>query len=55
MLVATHLDKAHPPAQPFCGEHGFVLDGIKYHRTEKDYFDMQRESDRLCREYGLLS
>lgn len=29
------------------------MDGIKYHRTEQDYFDMQRESDRLCREYGL--
>lgn len=29
------------------------VDGIKYHRTEQDYFDMQRESDRLCREYGL--
>lgn len=29
------------------------VDGIKYHRTEKDYYDMQRESDRLCREYGL--
>ena len=29
------------------------VDGIKYYRSEKDYFAMQRESDRLCREYGL--
>ena len=31
------------------------VDGIKYHRTAKDYYDMQRESDRLCREYGPVS
>ena len=29
------------------------VDGIKYHRTAKDYHDMQAASDALCREYGL--
>ena len=28
-------------------------DGIKYHRTRKDYHEMQTASDELCREYGL--
>lgn len=29
------------------------VDGIKYHRTEKDYHDMRTVSDTLCREYNL--
>ena len=29
------------------------VDGIKYHRTAKDYHDLQAVSDALCREYGL--
>lgn len=29
------------------------MDGIKYHRTEKDYHDMRTVSDTLCREYNL--
>ena len=29
------------------------VDGIKYHRTAKDYHDLQAASDALCREYGL--
>ncbi|MFT9055965.1 MAG: relaxase/mobilization nuclease, partial [Ethanoligenens sp.] len=29
------------------------IDGIRYHRTEKDYFNMQIESDKLCHEYEL--
>jgi hypothetical protein len=29
------------------------VDGIRYHRTKQDYDNMQRESDALCREYGL--
>ena len=53
VLVATHLDKAHHLHNHFVVNTVSFLDGIKYHRTEKDYFDMQRESDRLCREYGL--
>ena len=29
------------------------VDGIKYHRTGKDYRAMREASDALCREYGL--
>lgn len=53
VLVATHLDKAHHLHNHFVVNTVSFIDGIKYHRTEKDYYDMQRESDRLCREYGL--
>lgn len=35
-----------------CNTVSFV-DGIKYHRTKKDYHDMQTVSDELCREYRL--
>ena len=53
VLVATHLDKENHLHNHFVVNTVSFVDGIKYHRTEKDYFDMQRESDRLCREYGL--
>lgn len=53
VLVATHLDKANHLHNHFVVNTVSFLDGIKYHRTEKDYHDMQQESDRLCREYGL--
>ena len=53
VLVATHLDKEHHLHNHFVVNTVSFVDGIKYHRTEKDYFDMQKESDRLCREYGL--
>ena len=53
VLVATHLDKAHHLHNHFVVNTVSFVDGIKYYRSEKDYFAMQRESDRLCREYGL--
>lgn len=53
VLVATHLDKENHLHNHFVLNTVSFVDGIKYHRTEQDYFDMQRESDRLCREYGL--
>ena len=53
MLVTTHLDKAHHLHNHFVVNTVSFVDGIKYYRSEKDYFAMQRESDRLCREYGL--
>lgn len=53
VLVATHLDKENHLHNHFVVNTVSFVDGIKYNRTEKDYFDMQRESDRLCREYGL--
>jgi hypothetical protein len=30
-----------------------MVDGKKHYRSERDYWLMQRESDELCREYGL--
>lgn len=53
VLVTTHLDKAHHLHNHFVANTVSFVDGIKYYRSEKDYFAMQRESDRLCREYGL--
>jgi len=52
VLVTTHLD------QESLHNH-FVIntvswkDGLRYRRTKDDYRAMQRESDILCREYGL--
>lgn len=53
VLVATHLDKENHLHNHFIVNTVSMIDGIKYHRTEKDYYAMQKESDRLCREYGL--
>ena len=50
VVVATHLDKSNHLHNHFVVNTVSFVDGIKYHRTEKDYYDMQRESDRLCRE-----
>lgn len=53
VIVATHLDKAHHLHNHFVLNTVSFLDGKKYHRTEKDYRDMRRTSDELCRAYGL--
>ena len=53
MLVATHLDKENHLHNHFVLNTVSFIDGIKFYRSEKDYYDMQKESDRLCREYGL--
>ena len=53
MYKRQHLDKAHHLHNHFVVNTVSFVDGIKYYRSEKDYFAMQRESDRLCREYGL--
>ena len=53
VLVTTHLDKANHLHNHFVLNTGSFVDGIKYHRTAKDYHDMQVASDTLCREYGL--
>ena len=53
VVVATHLDKANHIHSHFVVNTVSWVDGIRYHRTEKDYYDMQTESDKLCREYGL--
>ena len=53
VVVATHLDKSNHLHNHFVLNTVSLIDGIKYHRTKKDYHDMQRISDELCREYGL--
>lgn len=53
VIVATHLDKDSHLHNHFVVNTVSFLDGIKYHRTEKDYYEMQKASDNLCREYGL--
>jgi cytochrome c1 len=52
-VVATHLDKESHLHNHFVLNNVSVTDGRKYYRSAKDYRDMQRESDALCREYGL--
>jgi len=53
VVVATHLDKESHLHNHFVLNTVSFVDGIKYHRTAKDYHDMQTASDALCREYGL--
>ena len=53
VLIATHLDKENHLHSHFVINTVSFVDGIKFHRTEKDYYDMRRVSDALCREYGL--
>ena len=53
VIVATHLDKENHLHNHFVVNNVSFVDGIKYHRTEKDYYNMQKISDELCREYGL--
>lgn len=53
VIVATHLDKENHLHNHFVVNTVSFADGIKYHRTRKDYHEMQTVSDALCREYGL--
>lgn len=53
VIVATHLDKDSHLHNHFVVNTVSFLDGLKYHRTEKDYYEMKKTSDALCREYGL--
>lgn len=53
VIVATHLDKSNHLHSHFIVNTVSWVDGIRYHRTQKDYYNMQKESDVLCCEYGL--
>ena len=53
VVVATHLDKENHLHNHFVLNTVSFADGIKFHRTEKDYQEMRSMSDELCREYGL--
>ena len=53
VLVATHLDQANHLHNHFIINTVSHIDGKKFHRTKKDYYDMQKASDALCRENDL--
>ena len=53
VIIATHLDKENHLHNHFVVNTVSFADGIKYHRTRKDYHEMQTVSDALCREYRL--
>ena len=53
VIIATHLGKETHLHNHFVVNTVSFADGIKYHRTRKDYHEMQTVSDELCREYGL--
>lgn len=53
VVVATHLDKTHHLHNHFVLNNVSFTDGKIYHRTGKDYREMWRTSDELCKEYRL--
>ncbi|MEG1985245.1 MAG: relaxase/mobilization nuclease domain-containing protein [Oscillospiraceae bacterium] len=53
VVVATHLDKLNHLHNHFVLNTVSFLNGRRYYRSEKDYFNMRAESDRLCLENGL--
>lgn len=53
VVVATHLDKESHIHNHFVINTVSFVDGIKFHRTNEDYRNMQKVSDKLCKEYGL--
>lgn len=53
VVVATHLDRENHLHSHFVLNTVSFVDGIKFHRTEKDYHEMRRVSDELCRKYRL--
>ena len=53
VVVATHLDKENHLHSHFVLNTVSFTDGKKFYRSKRDYYDMRRASDALCREYGL--
>ena len=53
VLVTTHLDKDSHLHNHFVINTVSFVDGKKFHRTKKDYYQMREVSDRLCKEYSL--
>ena len=53
VIVATHLDKINRLHNHFVLNNVSMTDGKKYYRSASDYYQMQQESDALCREYSL--
>ena len=55
MLVCTHLDKTSHIHNHFLINTVSFVDGIKFHRTNEDYRQMQQVSDRLCEGREILN
>ena len=53
VIVATHLDKADLLHCHFVINTVSFVDGKKFYRSERDYYNMRQKADALCREYGL--
>lgn len=53
VLVATHLDKKNHLHNHFIVNTVSFVDGLRYHRTKQDYYQMRKQSDALCKEYEL--
>lgn len=53
VLVATHLDKENHLHNHFVVNSVSFIDGLRYHRTKKDYYNMRTASDELCHQFGL--
>ena len=53
VVVATHLDRASHLHCHFVINTVSFIDGRKFYRSERDYYNMRNASDALCREYGL--
>ena len=52
VLIATHIDRDHYHNHLIINSVGFI-DGRKYKGTRESLADLKKESDSLCREYGL--
>ena len=52
VVVATHLNTGHYHNHLLVNSVSF-MDGYKYRRTKRDYWQMRQVSDRLCREAKL--
>ncbi len=52
VLIATHIDKDHYHNHLIINSVSFV-DGRKYKGTRDSLTDLKKESDELCRKYGL--
>lgn len=52
VIVSTHLDRDHIHNHFFFNSTSFV-DGKRFCNTKKDYRELRKKSDELCKEYGL--
>jgi hypothetical protein len=53
VIAAAHLDTGDRLHNHFALNNVSMVVGKKYYRSERDYYNMARESDAICNEYGL--